>query len=75
MVKNFEPEQAEMQIISDRLDYLSHAVDRLNRFDWQGIAVSTVLSIATTLTLDTDRGRVLWGLFQQAMSSVVHLIR
>ena len=74
VVKTFDPGQAELQIVNERLDYLSQAVQRLNRFDWQGVAIQTVIGIATTLSLDTNGGRVLWGLFQQAMSSVVHLL-
>jgi hypothetical protein len=75
VVKTFEPRQGELEIISERLDYLSRAADRLNRFDWKGVAVSTILGMATTLTLDTEKGRILWGLFLQAMSSVGHLLR
>ncbi len=75
VVKTFTPGEEELQVINERLDYLTRAVDRLNRFDWRGVAISTVLSIGTALTLDTEKGRILWGLFQQAMATVVHLLR
>lgn len=75
VVKTFAPGEEELQVINERLDYLTRAVDRLNRFDWRGVAISTVLGIGTALSLDTEKGRLLWGLFQQAMATVVHLLR
>lgn len=75
IIQNFGPKPDEMAAIEAQLDYLSDAVDRLNRFDWRGVAISTVLGIATTLSLDVERGRLLWGLFQQAFEVLLQLIR
>ncbi|MEX0803968.1 MAG: hypothetical protein WD688_11725 [Candidatus Binatia bacterium] len=75
LVETFEPTKEQLQAVSERLDYLSAAIDRLNKFDWRGVAISTLLSITTTLTLDTEKGRQLYGLFQQALSTLMHLIR
>ena len=70
----FQPSQQQMRVIMSQLDYLSKAVDRLNRFDWQGLAISTVMSIAINLTVDTDKGRLLYHLFLQAFQSVLKLL-
>lgn len=75
LIETFNPTEEQLRVISERLDYLSGAVDRLNRFDWKEVAVSTLFSIATTLTLDVERGRQLWGMFQQALSTLIQLIR
>jgi hypothetical protein len=70
----FQPEPEQSELINARLDYLTEAVDRLNRYDWKGVAISTVIGIATTLTLDTQRGQVLWGLFQTALRAAFQLM-
>lgn len=73
--ETFQASQEETRLVKDRLDYLSHAADRLNRFDWKGIALSTLISISITLSLDTNQGKVLYQLFQQAFQHVLHLLR
>ncbi len=73
--KTFSPTNEEMAAIGIQLEYLASAVDRLNRFDWKGTALNTVLSIGVTLSLDTERGRQLFGLFQQAFAFVMQLLR
>jgi hypothetical protein len=73
--KNFSPTQEQLKIIDERLDYLSKAVDRLNRFDWKGLALSIVVSISVNLCVDTDGGRKLLELFKQAFTGVLHLLQ
>src|SRR3989442_11227864 len=75
IVKTFTPSPYEKKLVNERLDYLKEAVNRLNRFDWRSVAMSTLVSISIALSLDTERGRVLSGLFQQAFSTVVHLLK
>lgn len=57
-----------------RLAYLSDAAERLNRFDWRALALSTVIGIGTTLYVDTATGRALWALFGRAFHVVGHLL-
>ncbi len=68
-----EPTQEQLEDIGIQLDYLSNAVDRLNKFDWRGLAIQTIIGIATTLSLDTQKGQQLWKLFQQAFRAVLQL--
>lgn len=70
----FQPDDEQKRMIEERLNYLTEAVDRLNRYDWKGVAVSTVIGIATTLTLDTQQGQVLWGLFKTAFRAAFQLM-
>lgn len=74
VAKNFTPSDEEMKLVSDRLEYLAEATNRLNRFDWRGLVISTLLSISTTLSLDTNSGRLLYGLFQQAFNAALRLL-
>src|SRR5262245_54451179 len=55
LVQTFKPNKARLQVVSQQLDYLTTAVDRLNKFDWKGVALSTLIGISTALTLDTER--------------------
>jgi len=74
VVENYHPDTEQLILISERLKYLEAAVDRLNSFDWKGVTISTLLSIAITLSLDTERGRQLYILFKQALSDLLHLL-
>jgi len=53
----YKPTQDQLAVIEDRLNYLGESLDRLNRVDWHGIAISTVISISIALSLDTERGK------------------
>lgn len=70
----FKPSQDQLEVIYDRLDYLSEALDRLNKVDWQGLAVSTVISISIALSLDTERGKSLFQVFKQAFASATKFL-
>lgn len=71
--KHFELKKAELETINESLKYCANALDRLPRFDWAGLLLNTTLQIAITLSLDTTRGRELWGLLQQAFKFVLNL--
>jgi hypothetical protein len=75
LIQTFKPNKEQLHVISQQLDYLVAAADRLNKFDWKGVALSTLIGISTALTLDTERGRQLYGLFQQALSTLLYLFR
>jgi hypothetical protein len=75
IINTLSPDSEQLREIHSRLEYLANAVDRLNRFDWRGLALTTVIGVATTLSADTQTGRQLWGLFVQAMKSVGHLLQ
>lgn len=74
IVQDFSPDGVQIISIDRRLEYLAAAVDRLNRFDWTALAVSTVIGVATTLSLDTATGRELWNMFRDVFHAVAHLL-
>jgi len=74
VVENFNPTPEQQEFVDERLDYLRTAVDRLNRFDWKGLAISIGTSIAINLAVDTETGRQLFQLFQQAFQSLTKLL-
>lgn len=75
LLKDYKPSEDELKAIDARLEYLSNAVDRLNKIDWRSVAITTLMTISTTLTLDTEKGRLLFDLFKQVFSSVLQLMQ
>ena len=75
IIKEFNPSQDEISIIENRLTYLSEALDRLNKMDWKGITVSSVISISIALSLDTEKGKLLFNLFKQIFSGIIKLLQ
>ncbi|MDR6546546.1 hypothetical protein J2810_002605 [Chryseobacterium rhizosphaerae] len=69
IVERINPTEAQMQYIMERLDYLVDATDRLGKFDWYGVFLSTLISIAINMGVDTGTPQVLYELVKQAFSS------
>jgi hypothetical protein len=61
--------------LDERLSYLTRAVARLNRFDWKSLALSSLVTIAATLSLNSEQGRRLAQLFKQAFSAISGLLQ
>lgn len=73
--KSLEISEEEQQLVNDRLEYLIDAINRLNKFDWKSVAISTIMSISIALTLDTTKGQLLFDLFKKVFSIVPMLIK
>jgi hypothetical protein len=63
ITRDYATSNEQLQIVNQRLEYLSGALDRMNKTDWKGIFISTVIGIITTLTLDTAKGNDLFNAF------------
>lgn len=70
VVDNYNPTEEQLEFIIERLEYLTDAVDRLNHYDWKGVVISTVMGIATNLSVDTNVGAALMRLLQQAFQGI-----
>lgn len=68
--KHFNPTEQELILINERLDYLVDSSINLNKFDWKSLLFSTIIGIATTLSLDTEKGKLLLELFRKVFSSI-----
>lgn len=71
--RDLETTEEEQKIVTDRLDYLIEASGRLNRFDWKGLAASSLVSLSIALSLDTEKGRLLFELFKRVFSIILML--
>lgn len=74
VLENYDLAPSQSEFIKERLIYLSDAVDRLNHYDWKGLVLGVLFSIIITLTLDTQKGAMLFALFQQAFEAVTKLL-
>jgi hypothetical protein len=72
--ENFQPLEEQLKDINERLDYLSTAVDRLSRFDWRALALTTAWDIGVLIGLDHDGLRKLSELMLQGFTNVIGLI-
>lgn len=72
--KNFETSEKETTLINERLDYLIDSINNLNKFDWKSLVFSSIIGIMTTLTLDVEKGKLLFELVRQAFSTI-HLLK
>lgn len=73
--KSFLTSYEEQNLVIERLDYLIEASERLNKFDWKSLAVSTLMSITIALSLDTQKGQILFDLFIKVFSVLPVLIQ
>lgn len=74
LIDEFQVTQEHLELIDKRLHYLADALDRLNRFDWKGVLISTVFGISTALSLDIERGKVLWNIAKEVFSQAIRLL-
>lgn len=72
--KNLQTTSEEQFLVDERLTYLLESSVKLNKFDWKGLAISTIISISISLSLDTARGQVLFNLFKKVFSNLPKLL-
>lgn len=74
IVNKFNPSKEELESIDARLKYLSDAIDKHNKFDWKGIAISTAISITVALSMNPEQANQLFQLFKEVFSKVLYLL-
>lgn len=68
IISNLNPNSDEIKIIDERLNYLIESLDRLNRFDWKSLLITTIMSISIALSLDTEKGKYFYDLLKQSLA-------
>lgn len=61
------PEQ--LSAISSKLDHLTEMGKQLNKFDWKGLFIGSIISIIIQLEVTTDNAKALWNLIRQTFSN------
>ncbi len=75
LISTFSPSQDQLKLINERLDYLVESTERLNHFDWKSLALNTLIAMTVTLSLDTEKGKLLFELFKKAFAGIVYLLQ
>ncbi len=75
VAERFGPSADALSVIDERLSYLSDAAERLNRFDWRGVALSSLISISTALYLNTQEGKELFEIFKHVFEKETPLLK
>lgn len=70
VAQNFGLDQSELGIVNKKIDYLIEATKRLDKTDWKGIAISTIIAIVYDLSLDEHKRGMFLGLFAKLWAFV-----
>ena len=65
----------ELEVLNEKVEYLMDAVERLNKFDWKSILLSSTIDIVTELTLDPSGGKMLFDIFTNAFRGFPKLLK
>jgi hypothetical protein len=63
----------QQKLIVARMDYLASGMDRMNKYDWRGLALTTFIDISTILILEPDKRTILFDLFKKAFTYFILL--
>ena len=74
LIERFDLQEEQIKIVNARIDYLVEATKRLNKFDWKGCAINSLISIIIALSLDVEKAQQLIHLFQTAFHYTTNLI-
>ena len=69
--KSFNLQAEHAAHVEAQLKYLAEAAERVGRFDYKNLVVSTLLNIVVTLGLDLDKAQKLYGLATQLLGPIV----
>ncbi len=64
---NLLPEQ--LAAINTKLDHLTLLAKDMNKFDWKGLFVGTIISIIVQLSVTPENAKSLWALIKQVFSN------
>ncbi|WP_139996296.1 hypothetical protein [Paenibacillus paridis] len=57
----YNPTTNQINEITNKLEYLTLSIDKLNKYDWKGVLIQTLIGIATCLSFDTSQGAQLFA--------------
>lgn len=74
IIEKHAPTDEQLQLINNRLDYLSEQVSLLNRINWRALALGTLIAVIIQLYLGQEQGKELFELGQRIFSNIVPLL-
>lgn len=73
LVQKIKFDSGQLDVINERTAYLIEAVDRLNKTDWKGVAISTMIGLVTALSVDVNTGRLIIDIFKKSFQILPRL--
>ena len=75
VTQHLELTKNEVELVNRRIDYLADSLERTSRkTDWKNIAISTLINLITTLSLNPEQASTLWGMFHKIIHSIPRLV-
>jgi len=59
----------QINTINDRLDYLTGLAEEMNKFDWKGLFIGTIISIIIQLSVSVENAETLWALIKKVFNN------
>ncbi|GAB1157138.1 hypothetical protein YWY31_31630 [Paenibacillus illinoisensis] len=75
LIENYAPSEKVLSQIDSKLNYLSESVDRLNKFDWKSLLISTLMGILTTMSLDKSSGHAVITIAKEIFTNSLMLLK
>lgn len=73
--KNLDLTETEISIVNKRIEYLADSLERTScKTDWKNIAISTLINLITTLSLNPEQASTLWAMFHKIVESIPKLM-
>lgn len=60
-----------VEAINAKLDHLTDMAKEMNKFDWKGLFVGTIIAIIIQLNVNPENAQVLWTLIKQVFNNLL----
>lgn len=74
IIDKFQLQVEQQKIVNERLDYLITATTRLNKFDWKGVVVNTIISLIIALAFDSEKANQFIELFKVVFHGMKNIL-
>lgn len=74
VINKFQLQVEQQKIVNERLDYLITATTRLNKFDWKGVVVNTIISLIIALAFDSEKANQFIELFKVVFHGMKNIL-
>ena len=63
--------EEQISVINNKLDHLTELAKDLNKFDWKGLFIGTIISIVIQLGVTHENAIVLWDAIKQVFNNIL----
>lgn len=64
-------EPSQLEIINQKLDHITELAKEMNKFDWKGLFIGSIVSIIIQLSLTPENANSIWHLLRQVFASYI----